>query len=167
MENNNIEERRNEALTTIDVKYNFLRNATKNDLHEAGIHVYHAVSEGYLDPRETLVLSKKIQEFGKNIETLCRPIAEGITQPIQKGGDILLGALVVEKSAPSKYDFASCGDSEYDELIKQKEQIDELIKKREAFLKTIPLEGVASINGEVINAPSVTLGKQTLAVTLK
>lgn len=160
--------KRQEALTTIDVKYNFLRNAAKQDLQDAAVHVYNSIVDGYLDPRETLVLSKKIQEFGKNIEALTRPIAEGVTVPVQKGGEIILGASVIEKAAPSKYDFSVCGDSTYDELIKEKERIDELIKKRETFLKTIPDEGVAdTTSGEVINPPSITHGKQTLAVTLK
>ena len=168
MDNKENELRIQEALTTIDVRQDFLRNASKADLLDAARHVNNSVSDGYLDARETLVLSKKIQEFGKNIETLCRPIAEGITQPLQKGGESILGANVLEKAAPSKYDFSVCGDSTYNELIKEKERIDELIKKREAFLKTIPAEGVAdTVSGEVINPPSVTHGKQTLAVTLK
>lgn len=129
-------------------------------------HIVSEVAEGNLDALEVLIYAKKVGEAATLLEKNVRPYAEG-KQVIQKGGLTLYNATVIEKNAPSKYDFSVCGDSTYNDMIKEREALDEKIKEREAFLKTIPAEGISTIEGEVINPPEITHGKISLQVTLK
>lgn len=124
------------------------------------------VADGNLDATEVLIYAKKVIEAGTLLEKNVRPYAEG-KAVIQKGGLTLYNATIIEKNSPSKYDYSVCKDSTYDALIKEREALDVKIKEREAFLKAIPAEGVATIEGEVVLPPDVTHGKMSLQVTLK
>lgn len=68
----------------------------------------------------------------------------------------------------TRYDYASSGDHEYAELMRQKEDIDTKIKARQMFLKSISdsMDVVDRETGEVVivNAPIPTVSS-TLRVT--
>jgi hypothetical protein len=54
-----------------------------------------------------------------------------------------------------KYDYSMCGDSELAELEAMKKDIDIRIKERQAFLKHIPISGIADPHtGEVVYPPA-------------
>jgi len=64
------------------------------------------------------------------------------------------------------YDYASCGDSVWDDLNKQAESIKEQMKIRETMLKTLPYEGLAdTVTGEIIKPP-LKSSKTKVAVRL-
>jgi hypothetical protein len=70
-----------------------------------------------------------------------------------------------------RYDYSKCGDLELLSLYTQLDALNEQIKKREAFIKTIPIEGLEvlqSETGEIITIyPPSKTSTTTVAVTLK
>lgn len=72
-----------------------------------------------------------------------------------------------EAEAGVKYDYTNCGDSRLEELYKMRQAIDADIKEREAFLKSVPLSGVADVEtGEVVYPPAKT-SKTIIKTTFK
>lgn len=72
-----------------------------------------------------------------------------------------------EAEAGVKYDYTGCGDSRLEELYKMRQAIDADIKEREAFLKSIPLSGVALPDtGEVVYPPAKS-SKTIIRTTFK
>jgi hypothetical protein len=41
-----------------------------------------------------------------------------------------------------EYDYTNCGDSEWEQLVSDRESLDRRTKDREDFLKTIPATGI-------------------------
>ena len=77
------------------------------------------------------------------------------------------GVKIGIREAGVKYDWAGTGDSTWAMLDAEEKAIKEQKKAREAFLKSIPPEGVADVTtGEHIYAPAKT-SETTIAVTLK
>lgn len=59
------------------------------------------------------------------------------------------------KSEKKNYNFKSCGDVEYDDMLQELEQLKAKIKDRETFLKTLK-QPISDLNGIVINPPTYT-----------
>jgi len=66
-------------------------------------------------------------------------------------GEENFGDYKITGSYRSNYDFSSCNDSYYNELIKKQTEIKEQIKEREKDLINVPEDGAATDDGEVIN----------------
>lgn len=64
-------------------------------------------------------------------------------------GDVVHGASVTVMSRKT-YDYTSCNDSVYNDLIAQQKQLSDVIKAREAVLRT----GINPDTGEYINKPA-------------
>lgn len=75
-------------------------------------------------------------------------IREAVVNEVQKYGKKadFKGATFELRETGVKYDFSSCGDSEYNSLIEQKRVLDEKIKEREALLKRIPYRGTTLLD---------------------
>jgi hypothetical protein len=122
------------------------------------------VKDGIIDPLEAFIYANKGQEVFDAIVTNIRPIIAG-TQ-IQKGGIKMYDAEIIEKKNPDKYDYSVCSDAEWDKLNAQLTDIKAKMKERETFLKTLK-EPMATMDGEIINPPSITYGAMNIAITLK
>ncbi len=122
------------------------------------------VKDGIIDPLEAFIYANKGQEVFDAIVTNVRPIIAG--KQIQKGGIKLYDAEIIEKKNPDKYDYSVCSDSEWDKLNAQLTDIKAKMKERETFLKTLK-EPMATLEGEIINPPSITYGAMNVAITLK
>ena len=122
------------------------------------------VREGSLDATQVLIYASKADEFFKSIIDNVRPIVAG--KQIQKGGLSLYDTEILEKKNPDKYDFTVCEDSEWDELSATIKDASAKIKVRETFLKSLT-SPMATMDGEIINPPSVTVNGMTIAITLK
>lgn len=76
-----------------------------------------------------------------------------------------------QAEAGVKYDYSSCGDEAYNELLRTRAAMDAGIKEREAYLKAIPVSGVQTFNdqtGEVITIyPPAKSSKTILKTTFK
>lgn len=79
-----------------------------------------------------------------------------LREEIDKNGKSLVrpsGTKIELAETGTKYDYSQCNDFLLPELNKQAEQIAEKIKQREAFLKTVPLEGIQVLDdatGEMV-----------------
>jgi hypothetical protein len=122
------------------------------------------VKDGIIDPLEAFIYANKGQEVFDAIVTNVRPIIAG--KQIQKGGIKLYDAEIIEKKNPDKFDYAVCNDSEWDKLNAQLTDIKAKMKVRETFLKTLK-EPMSTMDGEIINPPSITYGAMNVAITLK
>jgi len=135
--------------------------ATRTDLSQ---WVIQEVKEGQIDATEAFVYANKASEYFDAIVTNLRPIIAG--KQIQKGGIKMYDAEIIEKKNPDKYDYSVCSDAEWDKLNAQLTDIKAKMKVRETFLKTLK-EPMATMDGEIINPPSITYGAMNIAITLK
>ena len=122
------------------------------------------VKDGIIDPLEAFIYANKGQEVFDAIVTNIRPIIAG--KQIQKGGIKMYDAEIIEKKNPDKYDYSVCSDAEWDKLNAQLTDIKAKMKVRETFLKTLK-EPMSTMDGEIINPPSITYGAMNIAITLK
>lgn len=79
-------------------------------------------------------------------------------------------AEVAVKEAGIKYDYTSCNDLVYADLLQAYQHTETLLKEREKFLKTVPTTGMDIITeeGEVLKIyPPVKTSTTTTVVTLK
>ena len=81
------------------------------------------------------------------------------------------GAMWQKKLVGVKYDYSSCGDTEYNDMAEYAKVLNERIKKREAFLKALPDNGEVITNQEtgetkLVHPPAKT-GTESITCTLK
>ena len=122
------------------------------------------VKDGIIDPLEAFIYANKGQEVFDAIVTNIRPIIAG--KQIQKGGIKLYDAEIIEKKNADSFNYVVCNDSEWDKLNAQLTDIKAKMKVRETFLKTLT-EPMSTMDGEIINPPSITYGAMNIAITLK
>ena len=134
--------------------------ATRTDLSQ---WVIREVKEGQIDATEAFIYANKASEYFDAIVTNLRPIIAG--KQIQKGGLKLYDAEIIEKKNPDKYDFSVCSDSTWDSLNAQLTDIKAKMKERETFLKALK-EPISTLEGEIINPPSITYGAMNVSIKL-
>ena len=127
------------------------------------------ILDGNLDALEVLIAAKKMQELGKQLEDISRPIAEDKT--ILGRGEVykFQSVEVIEKTIGSRTDYSSCGDPEWDSLQQALTDIKDAIKKRETFLNAITsATTIVTNDGEIItiNQP-IKSGRLGLSLTIK
>ena len=127
------------------------------------------ILDGELDPVEILISAKKMQELGKQLEDMSRPIAED--RLILTKGEIYRTRSVdiVEKVIGSKTDYSVCMDPEYNSLQAALSDLKDAIKKREAFLSSLNKQTtIVTEDGEILTInPPVKYGRLGLSLTLK
>ena len=153
-----------ETNTELSIKLDNLMTANKAYITTLSQSVIQDVRDGNIDATEVLIYASKGLEFFKGVVDNVRPIVA--SKQIQKGGIKLYDTEIIEKKNPDKYDFSVCSDSEWDKLNASLEDTKAKIKVRETFLKSLT-EQVATMDGEIINPPSITYGAQNVALSLK
>jgi hypothetical protein len=153
-----------ETNTELSIKLDNLMTANKAYITTLSQSVIQDVRDGNIDATEVLVYASKGLEFFKGVVDNVRPIVA--SKQIQKGGIKLYDTEIIEKKNPDKYDFSVCSDSEWDKLNASLEDTKAKMKVRETFLKSLT-EQVATMDGEIINPPSITYGAQNVALSLK
>lgn len=139
----------------------------KAEIKSKANEVSNLVSNGYLDSLDALIMAKKIQEYGKSLESKVRPIAESKTY---NSSYSKYSVEITERVNGASYDFSNCGDKIYDELIAQLNDLKSKISERESFLKTITTSlGVFDPEtGETYTInPPIKGGKIGLSLTIK
>jgi hypothetical protein len=153
-----------ETNTELSIKLDNLMTANKAYITTLAQSVIQDVRDGNIDATEVLIYASKGLEFFKGVVDNVRPIVA--SKQIQKGGIKLYDTEIIEKKNPDKYDFSVCSDSEWDKLNASLEDTKAKMKVRETFLKSLT-EQVATMDGEIINPPSITYGAQNVALSLK
>jgi hypothetical protein len=156
---NNLEE----SSTAVELPKKLL-HTTKSDRDEMAKQVISSILDGDIDGLTAFIYASKGLEFFKGVVDNVRPIVA--SKQIQKGGIKLYDTEIIEKKNPDKYDFSVCSDSEWDKLNALLEDTKAKMKVRETFLKSLT-EQVATMDGEIINPPSITYGAQNVALSLK
>jgi hypothetical protein len=127
------------------------------------------ILDGNLDSLEVLISAKKMQELGKQLEEISRPIAED--KVVLSRGEVFKhqSVEVMEKTIGSRTDYSTCYDPEWESLQQTLADIKDAIKKREAFLSAITSPTTIVTNdGEIITInPPIKSGRLGLSLTLK
>jgi len=106
------------------------------------------LEEGNLYAHEVTAKAKLITDAFNNVKKM--PAFKNQLSNEIAGKSEIFGNYKASESFRAKYDFASCNDSAYNDLISAKKEIEEQIKEREKFLKNIPEDGIATADGEMI-----------------
>ena len=134
--------------------------------------VINRITEGNEDPEKVLITLKCMEEIIKAI-TSNKDFKDAVITEATKYGKRheRFNATLDIRETGVRYDYSKCGDLELLSLYTQLDAINEQIKKREAFIKTIPIEGLEvlqSETGEIITIyPPSKTSTTTVAVTLK
>jgi hypothetical protein len=134
--------------------------ATRTDLSQ---WVIQEIREGQIDATEAFVYANKASEYFDAIVTNLRPIIAA--KQIQKGGLKMYDSEIIEKKNPDKYDFSVCSDSTWYSLNAKLTDIKSKMKERETFLKALK-EPISTLEGEIINPPSITYGAMNVSIKL-
>lgn len=127
------------------------------------------IIDGNLDALEVLISAKKMQELGKQLEEVSRPIAEN--KIILSKGEVYKtqSVEIIEKTVGVKTDYSYCNDPEWDSMQQALADLKDAIKKRETFLFGISTPTIVVTNdGEIITInPPVKSGRLGLSLTIK
>lgn len=143
-------------------------NLTKESQATLAENLVAQVVNGSVDSVAAFLQIKAIAEvcdqFLKNSE-ICDAVQKAV---VVRGKDASFCGGKIGLSSTTRYDFASSGDSQYLDLIKQQEEIKNKIKAREMYLKAISEEQdiLDSNSGKIIHiVPPTKNVSQSLRVT--
>lgn len=127
-----------------------------------------AITEGEVDPITAHINLSRMEAAIKRVKDNADVRDITLRELAKYGKKQSFGDCTLEETeAGVKYDYSMCGDSELNELEALKFEIETKIKARQAFLKHIPISGVAdSTTGEVVYPPvrsSKTIIKTTFS----
>ena len=122
------------------------------------------VTDGKADAVQIKAIAEVCEQFLKN------PAVGAAVQSavLVRGKDAAFGGAKVGISSTTRYDYASSGDTQYLDLIKQKESIASQLKAREMYLKAITDEQtiVDRETGAIVTiTPPAKTVSQSLRVT--
>jgi len=146
-----------------------LQSLNKEAIVSQSLLVRDNINDGYLDALEVLISAKKMQELGKQLEEISRPIAEDKTR-LQKGEIYKTQSVeVVEKTIGSRTDYSNCNDDVWEKLQQDLSDLKEAIKQREAFLNALTTQTTIVTNdGEIVTLnPPIKSGRIGLSLTIK
>jgi len=146
-----------------------LQSLNKEAIVSQSLLVRDNINDGYLDALEVLISAKKMQELGKQLEEISRPIAEDKTR-LQKGEVYKTQSVeVVEKTIGSRTDYSNCNDEIWEKLQQDLSDLKEEIKQREAFLNALITQTTIVTNdGEIVTLnPPIKSGRIGLSLTIK
>lgn len=127
--------------------------ATINELANNAIH---SIREGEVDPITAHINLSRMEAAIKRVKDNIDVRDITLRELAKYGKKHAFGDCTLEEAeAGVKYDYSICGDSELSELESARFEIEAKIKARQAFLKHIPISGIADPNtGEVVYPPA-------------
>jgi len=150
------------------LRFPILSKITKEDL-KSQVSVYvNQIIDGHVDALDVLIMSKKIQQLGEELESKVRPIAEE-KSTIGRGVYSRFSTDVTEKVVGAKTDYTYCGDPEWESMQETLSDLKVAIKQRESFLSGISSPTtIVTKDGEIVTInPPVKSGRLGLSITLK
>ena len=145
-----------------------LSRITKEELKSQVSSYINQVLDGHYDALDVLIMSKKIQQLGEELESKVRPIAED-KSTIGRGVYSRFSTDVTEKVVGAKTDYTYCGDPEWESMQQTLSDLKLAIKQRESFLSGISdPTTIVTKDGEIVTInPPVKSGRLGLSITLK
>lgn len=159
------------SLTTTSIMKLF--ETTKAERESFCMDIVNRIDSGYANPLEVHLQVKCMESIIKSLNENSNYKA-AILDAAQKQGAKSFefhNAKFEQKEVGTKYDFTSCGDTEWEQLDAQLTALKEQIKQRETFLKTVSPKGLAILNeatGELTTVyPPAKSSTTSIVVTLK
>jgi hypothetical protein len=150
------------ALSTISVM-----PSSKEQLATYKAAIKNEILSGFQD---TLQVFKMLKFAEKAIaETLKdKDIEDAMMNEAIKYGKTfdLHGCKFAIKAVGVRYDFTTCGDSQWDEITEKINALTEERKKREAFLQHIPIDGVVDPSTGAYLYPPAKTGAEKVTITI-
>lgn len=136
--------------------------ATKAELTDYCDIIKSAMLNGYAD---IIDIAKKVNMMGRVVDFFEKDneIQNVLLNEAEKFGKGERADLQV-REVGVKYDFQSCGHSEYNRLIEEKKQLDLKIKSIEAQLKMTDVHGVDVQTGEEFHANKASKSSTTKCI---
>jgi len=146
-----------------------LQSLNKEAIVSQSLLVKENILNGGLGALEVLISAKKMQELGKQLEEVSRPIAE--ERLVLGRGEVYKtqSVEVVEKTIGSRTDYSNCNDEVWEKLQQDLSDLKETIKQREAFLNALTTQTTIVTNdGEIVTLnPPIKSGRIGLSLTIK
>jgi hypothetical protein len=136
----------------------------------ASDQIIEGIRSGEVNPLTGLAWCKTMEEIIERVrkETRDNQLREADKHP-GKTFDFV-GAKFTKFEAGTRYDYAGCGDTEWERLHADAETAKSRLSDRESFLKAIkePISVNDSVTGEVVTIrPPVKTSVSTISVTIK
>lgn len=129
----------------------------KADISELISDKIEAISDGWIDPVDLFIYSKKLEYLTK---TLVDAVKDKVDPSIFGKDYVKYGVELSEGMTGVKYDYENCGDLEYIDIAWESKRIEGMLKDRQDFLKSLkhPIEVVNKETSETytINPPTKT-----------
>lgn len=128
--------------------------------------VVNGIQDGWIDPVDALILSKKGNEFFTLMEKNVRPMAEA--KPVGKGFR-KFDCEITEGMTGVRIDYSNCGDPVYNELAEKIDELTAELKERKKFLDGISKPTDIVINGAEVYKinPPIKSGKMGFKLEIK
>lgn len=155
------------GLSGLDLELDNFINYSKDNIKSKASQITLAVTDGYVDPIDALIFTKKLSELAKELDTKIRPIAE--SKPIGKEYQ-KFGVSIIEKMNGVSYNFETCNDPIYEKLNRDFENAKAELDARKDLLKTVTknVEMYDPETSEVfVCKPPVKNGKLGFTLTIK
>ena len=138
-------------------------NITKTSITNTAKAIASPILDGEMSPSRKMIQFMALRDILEEVISEIRPSAIQELR-LSKGDSANIFGAKVEPSVTAKYNYASCGDSEWDELNKAIELTKTRLKEREAFLKTLKSPVYLPETGEEVK-PAIVTGGETIRVT--
>lgn len=138
-------------------------NITKTSIASTAKAIASPILDGEMSPSRKMIQFMALRDILEEVISEIRPSAIDELK-LSKGSSANIFGAKVEPSVTAKYNYASCGDSEWDELNKAIEFTKTRLKEREAFLKTLKSPVYLPETGEEVK-PAIVTGGETIRVT--
>lgn len=123
------------------------------------------IENGQVNPLELIIIQKSFEKmFDKVKETLTKAMVDEAEKYGKKFE--FKGAKIELVEAGVKYDYSSCGDTQYTRVNEQILQLSEVKKQREAFIKSLK-EPMQVLDEETSELVTVYPPKKSSTTTLK
>ena len=146
-----------------------LQSLNKEAIINQSLLIKEDILNGGLGALEVLISAKKMQELGKQLEEISRPIAE--ERLVLGRGEVYKtqSVEIIEKTIGSRTDYSNCNDEVWEKLQQDLSDLKEAIKQREAFLSSITSTTTIITNdAEIITInPPIKSGRIGLSLTIK
>jgi len=132
--------------------------------------IIQSVKQGEANPLEVLIQIKALQKVSDRV---LKEINDNLLTESNKYSETsfeFMGAKIEKAELGTKYDYSSCGDTEYEMLDAQMNSLKQRIKEREEFLKSIKqdITLVDNFTGEVITVhPPIKKSTSGLKVSIR
>lgn len=140
-------------------------NITKESIALAAEKISEPILDGQMSPSQKMIQFMALSAILEDVITNIKGAAMDELK-LSKGSSKEIFGAIVSPMSTSKYDYSSCGHSEWERLNQEEASAKEGKKKIEAFLKTLQGSVYIQETGEEVHPPKSS-GSETIKVAFK